>query len=139
MPSGLSDISVHFPGGKRVDAAFGNFVVKTDQSLKDGGEESAPTPFMLFLSSLASCAGIFVLGYCQSRGLDTSGITLRQTHEFVPDGPKGQRLGKIGIEITVPPEFPERHREMLVRVAELCAVKKVIENPPDFIVETVIG
>ncbi|MBF0423895.1 MAG: OsmC family protein [Magnetococcales bacterium] len=133
----LPEIAVHFPGGKKVDATFEQFMVKTDQKVKDGGEESAPQPFMLFLSSLATCAGIFVLGYCQSRGIDTSGISLTQTQEMIPDGPTRMRLGKVGIHITVPPGFPERERAMLVRVAEQCAVKKVIENPPEFVVEAV--
>ncbi|MBF0171950.1 MAG: OsmC family protein [Magnetococcales bacterium] len=139
MAIGLPDIHVHFPGGKKVDAIFDQFTVNTDQKVKDGGEESAPSPFLLFLSSLATCAGIFVLGYCQSRGMDTTGIFLTQTHEFVPDGPTRMRLGKIGIQITVPPGFSEKERAMLIRVAEQCAVKKVLENPPDFTVETVVG
>lgn len=139
MIQGLPNIGVYFPGGKKVDAGFDQFIVKTDQKVKDGGEESAPSPFMLFLSSLATCAGIFVLGYCQSRGIDTTGISLTQTHELIPDGAKGMRLGKVGIQITVPPGFPEKHQAMLTRVAEQCAVKKVIENPPDFVIETVVG
>ncbi|MBF0139518.1 MAG: OsmC family protein [Magnetococcales bacterium] len=136
---GLPDISVHFSGGKKVDATFDKFTVKTDQKVIDGGEDSAPQPFMLFLSSLATCAGIFVLGYCQSRGIDTTGISLTQTHDMLPDGQGRMRLGRIGIRITVPPGFPERERQMIKRVAEQCAVKKVIDNPPDFLVETSEG
>ncbi|MBF0625370.1 MAG: OsmC family protein [Magnetococcales bacterium] len=131
----LPDITVRFPGGKKVDALFGDFTVKTDQPLQDGGDGSAPSPFMLFLSSLATCAGIFVLGYCQSRGLDTAGISLTQSHTFVPEG-QGVRLGRVEIQIHVPPTFPEKHHATLVRVAEMCAVKKVLENPPEFLVET---
>ncbi|MBF0110577.1 MAG: OsmC family protein [Magnetococcales bacterium] len=137
MAIGLPDIHVHFTGGKKVDALFEQFTVKTDQKVKDGGEETAPAPFMMFLSSLATCAGIFVLGYCQSRGIETSGITLSQTHEFVADGPTRMRLGKIGIRIEVPQGFSEKEKAMLVRVAEQCAVKKVLEHPPEFSVETV--
>ncbi|HIJ85627.1 MAG: hypothetical protein HW380_3290 [Magnetococcales bacterium] len=62
----FEDISVRFTGGKRVDASFGSFIVKTDQSIS------------------------------------------------------------------------EKDRAMVIRVAEQCAVKKMIENPPDLIVETII-
>jgi putative redox protein len=45
-------------------------------------------------------------------------------------------VGKVEIEIQVPPEFPEKYRASLVRSAELCAVKKHLENPPEFEVFT---
>jgi putative redox protein len=71
-------IHVTFPGGKRVDADFGTQVVKTDQSREHGGEGTAPEPFDLFLASLATCAGLYVLGFCNARGLSTDGIELTQ-------------------------------------------------------------
>ena len=43
---------------------------------------------------------------------------------------------KIDLEIQVPPEFPQKYYESLVRSAELCAVKKHLENPPEFEVTT---
>jgi ribosomal protein S12 methylthiotransferase accessory factor len=36
----------------------------------------------------------------------------------------------IEIEIQIPPEFPEKYRDSLIRSAELCAVKKHLEHPP---------
>ncbi|MBW2050564.1 MAG: osmotically inducible protein OsmC, partial [Deltaproteobacteria bacterium] len=51
-------VEVSFPGGKRVDAQIGGFTIKTDQSRDNGGDESAPEPFQLFLASIATCAGI---------------------------------------------------------------------------------
>ena len=43
---------------KRVDAHVGDFLIKTDQSVKMGGDGSAPEPFTLFLASIGTCAGI---------------------------------------------------------------------------------
>src|SRR5690242_6208835 len=57
----MNDIEVSFPGGKRVDARVGSFVVHTDQPADQGGEGGAVSPFDLFLASLATCAGIYVL------------------------------------------------------------------------------
>jgi ribosomal protein S12 methylthiotransferase accessory factor len=39
----------------------------------------------------------------------------------------------------VPPDFPDRYHDALVRVANKCAVKKAFENPPEFVVETVVS
>ena len=47
-------IDVDFPGGARVDAHFNGYTVHTDQTLRDGGQASAPSPFDLFLASTTS-------------------------------------------------------------------------------------
>ncbi len=130
------DMTVSFPGGARVDAQFGPFVVKTDQPSHAGGDGSAPAPFALFLASLATCAGIYVLGFCQQRGLPTDGIQLVQRTER---DPVTGLIGRVFIDIQVPPSFPAKYHEALVRAASQCAVKKHLEAPPKFDVRTVIN
>ena len=120
---------IDFPGGARVDAHFGSFTVKTDQP----PAATAPTPFATFLASIGTCTGIYVLGFCQQRGLPTDGIRIIQ--RMHTDRSSGM-VSKIDLEIQVPPTFPEKYYEALVRSAELCAVKKHIERPPQFEVYT---
>jgi putative redox protein len=123
------EILIDFPGGSRVDAHFGRFTVPTDQP----PIASAPTPFDLFLSSIATCAGIYVLGFCQQRGLSTEGIhILQHTHS----DPLTSMIDGIDIDIQIPPTFPEKYRHSLIRAAELCKVKKHLETPPKFNVTT---
>ncbi len=62
------EMVIDFPGGSQVDAHFGPYTVNTDQPPMGGGEGSAPTPFAVFLSSIGTCAGIYVLGFCKQRG-----------------------------------------------------------------------
>ncbi len=127
------EMVIDFPGGARVDAHFGPYTVKTDQPPMGGGEGSAPTPFAVFLASLGTCAGIYVLGFCRQRGLPTDGIRIIQR---VYSNPMNGMVGKVEMEIQVPPEFPEKYRPALVRAAELCAVKKHMEQPPQFEIYT---
>jgi len=127
------EMMIDFPGGARVDAHFGPFTVMTDQSPSGGGNGDAPTPFALFLASLGTCAGIYVLGFCQQRGLSADGIRIKQ--QVSRDFATGL-VGKIGLEIQVPPEFPEKYHASLIRSAQLCAVKKHLENPPAFEITT---
>jgi ribosomal protein S12 methylthiotransferase accessory factor len=127
---------VTFPGGSRVDAQFGQHTIRTDQPVRSGGEDSAPAPFSVFLASIATCAGVYVLGFCQQRGLPTEGIKLVQRLEV--DRATGM-VAKIGIDIQVPPGFPEKYHEALVRAANQCAVKKHLEHPPSFEVRTVVA
>jgi len=119
------EMLIDFPGGSRVDAHFGSFTVQTDQP----PAASAPTPFALFLSSIGTCAGIYVLGFCRQRGLATEGIKII---ERINSNPLNGMVEKIELEIQVPPEFPQKYYESLVHSAELCAVKKHLENPPKF-------
>jgi putative redox protein len=127
------EMIIDFPGGARVDAHFNEYTVQTDQPPMGGGEGSAPTPFSVFLASIGTCAGIYVLGFCRQRGIPTDGIRIVQRMQR--NGATGL-VEKIDLEIQVPPEFPEKYTEALVRTAEQCAVKKHLENPPKFSVFT---
>jgi len=126
---------IDFPGGARVDAHVGPYTVQTDQPPAGGGEGSAPMPFTLFLASIGTCAGIYVLNFCRQRGLPVEGIQLIQHTQTDP----GTGLPvKIALEIQVPPDFPEKYLPSLIRSAELCKVKKTIEAPPAFEVTTCV-
>jgi len=123
------EILIDFPGGSRVDAHFGRFTVPTDKP----PAASAPTPFDVFLSSIGTCAGIYVLGFCQQRGLPTDGIRIIQR---IHTNPATKMIDEIDLEILVPETFPEKYRESLIRSAELCKVKKHLEQPPRFNITT---
>ncbi len=132
------EIRITFPGGKKVDAEVNGRTIKTDQSVKVGGEGSAPEPYLIFLSSIGACAGIYVLSFCQSRGIPTEGVSLLQRLEFISPEPGKTRLDKISIDIIVPPEFPEKYHDAIIRVADQCTVKKAIMDPPEFDIKTVV-
>jgi ribosomal protein S12 methylthiotransferase accessory factor len=131
-----NSMTVSFPGGKRVAAAYDGFEIATDQCKDSGGDGSAPEPFDLFLASLATCSGIYVLGFCQKRNIPHEGIRLTQSWER---DEKTKRLSDVRILIEVPSDFPEKYHSALVRAASQCAVKKTMENPPEFTVETVVN
>jgi ribosomal protein S12 methylthiotransferase accessory factor len=127
-------IDITFGGGKRVDAHVGGFTIRTDQSPAGGGEGSAPEPFTYFLSSIGTCAGIYVLGFCQARGIPTDDIRLTQHIEF--DGER-HRLSKVQIDVHLPASFPDKYREAVRRAADLCTVKRTMLDPPELLVRTV--
>jgi len=126
-------MEVVFPGGKKVDAKYNGFTIKTDQPRMGGGDGSAPAPFDLFLASIGTCAGIYVLGFCQQRGISTEGIKIVQSMEI---DPFKRQIGKINLEIQVPETFPAQYKDAVIRSAELCAVKKHMQDPPEFNVYT---
>jgi putative redox protein len=121
------EMIIDFPGGARVDAHFGGFVVPTDQPASGGGQSSAPTPFATFLSTIGTCAGIYVLGFCRQRGIPTDGIRLVQRMGM--DQATGL-VRDIDVTIELPAAFPSKYADAVVRAAEQCAVKRHFENPP---------
>ena len=127
------EMEITFPGGARVDAHFNGLTVMTDQPVQGGGTGSAPTPFATFLASIGTCAGIYVLGFCRQRGLPTEGLKLVQRMET--DRATG-RVGKIALDIQLPPGFPDKYKAAVIKSAEQCAVKKHLEHPPVFEVTT---
>ena len=127
------EMIIDFPKGLRVDAHFGDQTIMTDQSVSAGGNGSAPAPFGLFLASIGTCAGIYILGFCKQRGISTDNIRIIQKME---NDPMTGMISNFILEIQVPPEFPEKYHDALVRSANKCAVKKHLEVPPQFNVYT---
>ncbi|MGC9520546.1 MAG: OsmC family protein [Anaerolineae bacterium] len=130
------DLTISFPGGACVDAHCGEMVIRTDQPVSGGGEGSAPTPFDLFLASMGTCAGIYVLSFCQQRGLPTDDIRI---HEKVEMDPETHMISDVVLTIQLPQGFPRKYEKALIKAAELCAVKRHLESPPAVKVTTQVG
>ena len=127
------EMKVAFPGNLRVDADFGGFTVATDQPVSGGGDGSAPAPFDLYIASLGTCAGIYMLAFMKQRGIDPVSSGIRVNTEADPA--KGM-IGRISLDLQLPDGFPEKYEQAVVRAVEQCAVKRHIQNPPEFTVTT---
>ena len=123
------DMKITFPGGKKVNAEIDGFTHETDQAVISGGEGSAPEPFSTFLSSIGTCAGIYVLRFCQERNINTDSMEIIQSMNF---NPFSGMIDKIKLNIILPEGFPEKYKKAVIKSANLCAVKKHMEKPPQF-------
>lgn len=121
-------MEIFFEEGKKVNAQFNGMVIKTDQPVEAGGMGSAPAPFDLFLASIGTCAGIYVKSFCMQRGISTDDIKIIQSMDY--DNVKGL-ISKIHLDIELPESFPEKYKEAVIKVANLCAVKKHLLDPPE--------
>lgn len=121
-------IQTSYPGGVRVDAEIRGFRVETDQPVDYGGSGAAPAPFDLFLASLATCAGFYAVQFCRNRKIATDGLAL--VLETARD-PETHLLSAVRIDLTLPDRFPPKYRAAIVRAIDQCAVKRVLETPPE--------
>ncbi len=126
-------MEITFGEGKVVKAKVGDHMIITDQPLDNGGGNSAPAPFDLYLASIGTCAGIYVKSFCNRRNISTHNIKIIQSVEF--DNQTGLP-SNIRLDIKLPADFPEKYKEALINTADLCAVKKSIKSPPQFQITT---
>ena len=126
-------MEITFDGGKVITAHTHGHDIKTDQPVSSGGQNSAPSPFEMYLASIGTCAGIYVKSFCDNRQIPTDKIKIIQTAEY--DKETGLPTN-ITIDIQLPPDFPEKYRGPVINVAELCKVKKSIKHPPEFKIVT---
>lgn len=128
------DLIITFPGGRKVDAEYKGHTIHTDQVVRAGGDNSAPAPFDYFLASIGTCSGIYVVDFCANRGIPLDGIRIVQRIERDPEK---KMISLITLDIEVPPDFPDKYRKSLIRVVDLCTVKKHILDPPEFAIQVV--
>lgn len=122
------DLKVTFPAGLQVNAEYGPFIIETNQ---DG---SAPAPFALFLASIGTCAGIYVLSFCKQRNISTDGLEIIQKMDV---DPVTHMIKKVTLDINLPLGFPEKYRDAVIRSADQCAVKKHLMDAPVFEINAV--
>ncbi|MBG0778001.1 MAG: OsmC family protein [Desulfovibrionaceae bacterium] len=123
------DVSISYPGGKRIDATIAGYTVTTDHPVKDGGEGTAPNPFQLFWVALANCMGHYARSFCEERKIPIEGMGLTVHCEF---DEAVKRYTRVTTTLTLPGGFPEKYRTAIQRAVEACTVKKHILNAPDF-------
>ncbi len=123
------DMNIFFPGGKKVSADYKDFTIETDQPKTEGGDGLAPEPYDLFLASIGTCAGVYVVYFCDERGIDTSGIHM--TLQFDRNEEK-HLTERVRIHLDLPSDFPEKYKKAVIKVAERCTVKRNILDPPAF-------
>lgn len=126
-------MEVTFDGGKVITAHLNGHIIRTDQPVDQGGENSAPSPFELFLAAIGTCAGIYVKSFCDKRDISSEGIKIIQSAEY------NKETGlptNIDLEIQLPESFPEKYIDSVINVAELCKVKKTIISQPKFKITT---
>ena len=121
-------IEVSFPGGVAVDATVRNHVIHTDQPAP-AGADSGPSPFDLFLASIATCMGFYALRFCQERSLPTEGLGVSlEALRAASGGP----VTTIDVQLQLPENFPAKYVDAMKRAVDHCAVKRHMMTPPEF-------
>lgn len=116
-------MKITFEGNKKIKVRVKDFDIWTDQPVQQGGNASAPTPIDLFLASLGSCSGVYVLNFLKQHNLpENVYLTLDpewNINEYV--------IEKVNVLIHVPQDFPAKYENALVEVAKRCLVARHVK------------
>lgn len=130
----MESVEIRFPGDLDVEARYKGHTVLTAQPDHKGENGKAPSPFDLFLVSIATCAGFYAASFCLARGIPTDALSLSLEPVRAPGS---QRIETIRLRIGLPPGFPEKYERSVLRAIDQCAVKKHILDAPEFDIATV--
>lgn len=129
----MQRVELSFPGGTDVAAHYKGHTILTAQLTRPGEPAKAPSPFDLFLASIATCAGYYAVAFCRARDLPTE--ELRVFLEPVKN-PETKRVETIKVRVGLPAVFPEKYEKSILRAIDQCTVKKHILDPPEFDIAT---
>jgi uncharacterized OsmC-like protein len=114
--AGAPTIVTH-AGGERFAIRIRSHEIMVDQTLKGGGEDSAPTPIELLGAALGSCIAYYVNQFLVTRNLSTEGLRVDVVQT---KGSNPSRVEDFSIRLVLPPDLGEEYRIMLWRVIHAC-------------------
>ena len=91
----------------------------SDLSIQDGGNDAAPSPAELLVSSLGFCIAMIIQRYCKSHQYGEHGIELSMTY-LLNDNPK--MISSITIDIALPENFPQNRKQAILNAVKTCVI-----------------
>lgn len=121
------EIRIEHLGGVQFEIKARQHVLVCDQPPENGGFDEGMTPPELLLASLGSCAGFYAAMYLKKHKLAAEGTVIRVTADKLKDP---ARIDNFCIDVDVPAEFEERHREGIEQSIHHCLIHNTLLHPP---------
>ncbi|MFG2546351.1 OsmC family protein [Streptomyces sp. NPDC048594] len=99
-----------------------------DQSLSDGGKDTAPTPVELFVAAVASCTAHYAGRFLDRHGVGRGGLSVRARFRMANERPA--RVASLTLTV-VAPELPPEKVAALRAVVARCTVSNSLTRPPE--------
>ena len=126
----MEHIEVKYLGGKKFLAQNRGHAITIDLPVTSGGKDEGVTPPELFIDSIASCVGVYVVAYCNSAGLNTEGLSIKVDWEKETSR-KPYYIKKIDIKINLPNAEVGLRKEALLKIAHFCMIHETLKKQPE--------
>ncbi len=120
-------VQVRHLEGDQFEVAVRQHRFRVDQPVADGGEDTAPTPTELFVSSLAACVAFYVRRFLARHNLSMRELSVEADYSMAT---RPARVDGIAIRIGLPDDVPDDNRAALLAVARHCTVHNTLETQP---------
>jgi uncharacterized OsmC-like protein len=104
-------------GGEKFSIRIRSHEIIVDQTVRGGGDDSAPTPLELLGASLGSCIAYYIRQFLHTRSLPSADLRVEvsNTREKNPS-----RIDAFQVKVILPADIPARYMPMIERVLETC-------------------
>ena len=127
-------MKVAYRGGKKFLVACRGQQLTVDQPANKEGTDAGMTPPELFIASIATCMGVYVVNYCKNANINANDMTLSISWEQANDP---ARVSSITVDIDMPKISTHERDNAIVKVAEHCLVHNSITAPPQITINLV--
>jgi putative redox protein len=121
------EVTVNHLGSVQFEIKARQHTIVSDQPAENGGFDEGMTPPELLLASLGSCAAFYAAAYLKKFKLATEGTKVRVTAGKLKEP---ARLGDFVIELDLPIELSEEHRQGVERSVHHCLIHNTLLCPP---------
>jgi putative redox protein len=121
------EMKIAYKGKKKFVVTTRGHQLLVDQPIEDEGSDEGMTPPEIFVASLASCMGVYVLNYCKNIGINPNDMILSVEWEKATNP---ARLSYIKVDIKLPKIKAKEKEKAIIKVAEHCLVHNTINSPP---------
>jgi len=112
----------------------GPFTLQADAPKDVGGNELAPDPHELLLSSLGACTSITMQMFAKRRGWDLQEVQIELGEEKIDDPQQpGKQMSKITREIKVRGNLTQEQVDGLRSVADKCPIHKLLTGSKEVV------
>jgi uncharacterized OsmC-like protein len=130
-PGGAQIVRVVHQGDDRFDVVVRGHRITVDQPEEAGGQDTAPTPTELFVSSLAACVGFYARRFLARHHLpEHVEVDCKWWMDKAPS-----RVGAVEISVSVPYLPPEK-LDRFQKAIEHCTIHNTLQRPPHVMITT---
>lgn len=119
----------------QVEIKSGQHVIRADEPIAVGGDDTGPNPYDLLLASLAACKIITTQMYARHKGWPLTGIEVRMSTKKIHakdcedcESDPDAKIDIIETEISFEGELDEEQLKRLKDISEKCPVHRTLTS-----------